>query len=61
MSGKLLGIKIVIALGIILLLLNISGLEYKNLKFSSFYGIISNLLLILAMILAIRNLKKKEK
>lgn len=52
---------ILILLSTLLLILNISILDFENLKDNSYFGIISNLLLILAMILTIRGMNKQEK
>jgi hypothetical protein len=51
---------IVIIVGFMLLIWNISELDFDNLKKGPFSGIVSNILLIAAMIVSIRNLKKKE-
>ena len=39
---------------------NISELDFDNLKKGPFAGIVSNILLILAMLLTMRDIKKKE-
>ena len=44
----------------ILLILNISGLDFNNLQKGNYWGIISNLLLMFGMIVNIRNLNKDE-
>ncbi len=54
------GAYIVMTVGLILLILNISELDFSNLKKGPFSGIVSNILLILAMIVSIRDLRKKE-
>ena len=54
------GAYIVMIAGIILLIINISELDFSNLKNGPFSGIVSNLLLILAMIISVRDLNKKE-
>lgn len=53
-------IYLIIVASIILMILNISGLDFNNIELGSFAGIISNLLLIIAMIITIRDLRKKE-
>jgi len=55
------GAYIIIIAGLILLIINISELDFSNLKNGPFSGIVSNILLILAMIVSIRDLNKKEK
>jgi uncharacterized membrane protein YkvI len=45
---------------LILLVLNISELNFENLKENKYSGIGSNILLIIAMILTIYNAKKNE-
>jgi len=45
----------------ILLILNITDLDFENIKQGPFFGIISNSLLIILMIVNIRDLKKVEK
>lgn len=45
---------------LILLVLNISELDFENLKENKYPGIASNILLIIAMILTIYNAKKNE-
>lgn len=52
---------ILLFLGVILLIVNICSLNFKNLKENSYFGIGSNLLLILAMILTIRGINKSER
>jgi len=54
------GAYIVIIAGLILLVWNITELDFNNLKKGSFSGIVSNVLLILAMIISIKDLKKQE-
>lgn len=54
------GAYIVMIVGMILLIINISELNFSNLKNGSFSGIVSNVLLILAMIISVRDLNKKE-
>ena len=58
---KLTGAYIVIIAGLILLVWNISELDFENLKKGPFSGIVSNVLLITTMIISIRSLKKKER
>ena len=48
----------IIIASIILMIYNISELDFNNLKKGPFAGIISNVLLILSMIFTIRELKK---
>jgi len=45
---------------LILLVLNVTELNFENLKENRYSSIASNLLLILAMILTIKNTNKKE-
>jgi hypothetical protein len=45
---------------LILLVLNISELDFENLKENKYSGIASNILLIISMILTINNAKKNE-
>ncbi|WP_407557859.1 hypothetical protein [Winogradskyella sp. 4-2091] len=53
---------LIIIAGLILLIMHISELDFDNLKKGPFSGIVSNILLILAMIITIRKDKaKKEK
>jgi hypothetical protein len=54
------GAYIILFLGFILLIWNISGLDFDNLEKGPFSGIVSNLLLMLAMIVSIRDLNKKQ-
>lgn len=51
----------ILFVGIILLILNITDLDFENFKQGPFFGIISNILLIILMIVNIRDLKKVEK
>jgi hypothetical protein len=44
----------------ILLVINIYGLDFKNLQNGNYSGIISNLLLMFGMIINIKDLKKRE-
>jgi hypothetical protein len=50
-----------IVLSLILLLINLFRLDYNNLLKNHFFGIISNVLLIIAMLLNIRSMKNAEK
>lgn len=54
------GAYIVMIAGLILLIINICELDFSNLKNGPFSGGFSNVLLILAMIVSIRDLNKKE-
>ena len=54
------GAYIIIFLGFVLLIWNISELDFDNLKKGPFSGIVSNIFLILAMIVSIRDLNKKQ-
>ena len=45
---------------IVLMIYNISELDFDNLEKGPFAGIVSNVLLILAMLFTIRGVKKKE-
>lgn len=58
--GKIRGAQLIIIVGIVLLIFNLSELDLDNLKFDRgpVAGIISNVLLILAMIVSIREMKK---
>lgn len=53
------GAYIVMIVGLILLIINISELDFSNLKNGPLFGIVSNVLLILAMLLSVRELNKK--
>lgn len=57
---KTTGAYIAMITGLILLIWNISELDFNNLGKGPFTGIVSNVLLILAMIISIRDLKKGE-
>lgn len=52
---------IILFIGVILLILNITDLDFKNFEKGPFFGIISNILLIVLMIVNIRDLKKIKK
>ena len=52
---------LILIAGLILLILNIFNLDFENFKQGPFFGIISNILLIIFMIVNIRDLKKAEK
>jgi energy-converting hydrogenase Eha subunit C len=51
----------ILSIGIILLILNIADLDFENFKQGALFGIISNILLIILMIVNIKGLKKIEK
>ena len=53
-------IYFIIIASIILMIYNILELDFDNLKKGPFAGIVSNILLILAMLLTVRDTKKKE-
>jgi hypothetical protein len=53
-------IYFIIIASIALMIYNISELDFNNLKKGPFAGIVSNVLLILAMLITIRDIKKKE-
>ncbi len=53
-------IYLVIIISIVLMIYNISELDFNNLKKGPFFGIVSNVLLILGMIFIMRDVKKKE-
>ncbi|WP_157663296.1 hypothetical protein [Polaribacter sp. SA4-12] len=53
-------IYFIIISSIALMIYNISELDFNNLKKGPFAGIVSNVLLILAMLITIRDIKKKE-
>ena len=52
---------ILIIVSVILLTINISRLDFENLKDGTYAGIISNILLIAAMILVVIDKKKRDK
>ena len=54
------GAYLVMIAGVILLIFNISELDFSNFKNGPLFGIISNILLILAMAVSINDLNKKE-
>lgn len=54
-------VYLILIAGIILLLLNIYNLDFKNLRNGNYWGIVSNLFLIIGMIINIRNLKVAQK
>tara|TARA_B110001469_G_scaffold25604_1_gene26388 strand:- start:2594 stop:2779 length:186 start_codon:yes stop_codon:yes gene_type:complete len=54
-------IYFIIFVSIMLMIYNISELDFNNIKKGPFAGIVSNVLLILAMLITIRDVKKKEK
>ncbi|GGZ94494.1 hypothetical protein [Algibacter mikhailovii] len=53
-------IYFIIIAGIVLMIYNISELDLDNLKKGPFAGIVSNILLILAMLLTMKDIKKQE-
>ncbi len=55
------GAYIFIIAGVIFLVINIYNLDFNNLQDGRFSGIVSNFLLILAMIISVRDIKRKEK
>ena len=55
------GAYIVMIAGLILLIINIYELDFSNLKNVPFSGIALNVLLILAIIISVINLNRKEK
>ena len=55
------GAYIVMIAGLILFIINIYELDFSNLKNVPFSGIALNVLLILAIIISVRNLNRKEK
>ena len=60
--NKIKGAQLIIVAGIVLLIFNLSELDLNNLKFDkgSIAGIISNILMILAMIVSIREMRKPK-
>ena len=57
---KITGAYLVLIAGLILLIINIYQMDFSNIRNGPFLGIISNILLILAMVVSIKDLKKKE-
>ena len=53
------GAYIVMIAGLILMILNIADLDFGDLKAGPFTGLVSNILLIVAMIISIRHMNKK--
>ncbi|AXO79239.1 hypothetical protein DZC78_02205 [Olleya aquimaris] len=53
-------IYLIIIASIVLMIYNISELDFDNLKKGPFAGIVSNILLILTMLVTMRDIKKKE-
>ena len=53
-------IYIIIFASIVLMIYNISKLDFNNIEQGPFSGIVSNVFLILAMLVTIRDIKKKE-
>jgi len=60
--NKIRGAQLIIVAGIVLLIFNLSELDLNNLKFDKgpIAGIISNILMILAMIVSIREMRKPK-
>ena len=58
MKRKILAV-IALITGLILLGININNLDFENLKEGKYAGIISNILLILAMIISLQHMGKK--
>lgn len=59
MKRKILAV-IALITGLILLGININNLDFDNLKEGKYAGIISNILLISAMIISLQHMRKKE-
>ena len=57
---KITGAYLVLIAGLILLIFNIYQLDFSNIRNGLFSGIISNVLLILAMVVSIKDLKKRK-
>jgi len=57
---KIYFIYFIIIASIVLMIYNIFELDFDNLEKGPFAGIVSNILLILAMLFTIRDVKKKE-
>ena len=53
-------IYFIIIASIVLMIYNISELDFDNVEKGPFAGIVSNILLILAMLVTMRDIKKKE-
>jgi hypothetical protein len=53
-------IYFVLIASVVLMIFNIAELDFENLKKGPFARIVSNVLLILAMLVTIRDIKKKE-
>ena len=51
---------LIIIAGIVLIVHNVSELDFDNLQKGPYYGIVLGILLILTMIFTIRDVKKKE-
>jgi hypothetical protein len=60
--NKIRGAQIIMVLGIVLLIFNLTELDLNNIKFDKgpMAGIISNILLIVAMIVSIREMRKPK-
>ena len=54
-------IYFVVFVSIVLMIYNISDLDFNNIKKGPFAGIVSNVLLILAMLVTIRDIKKENR
>ena len=54
-------IYFVVFVSIVLMIYNISELDFNNIKKGPFAGIVSNVLLILAMLVTIRDIKKENR
>lgn len=61
--NKIRGAQIIMLTGAILLIMNLSQLDVKNLRFETgpVLGIISNVLLIIGMYVAIKEIRKSNK
>ena len=59
MKRKILVAIVFIITGLILLGININNLDFDNLKESKYAGIISNILLVSAMIISLQHVRKK--
>jgi len=58
---KITGAYIILVLSLLLLIWNVYQLDFDNLKNGPFSGIVSNILLMLAMIISIRDLNKSSR
>jgi uncharacterized BrkB/YihY/UPF0761 family membrane protein len=52
--------KILIAISLVLLGLNIARLDFDNLAEASYYGIAANVLVIMAMLIMIKNFRRSQ-